>query len=158
MTSVSHGSGLDPIFDRCWDGSFAYNTLTVSETEETIDFSFGGATIMPVEAGDLSGYQTIRSISFNKNDCRVLEDKRIMSCDAQGLSNASVIDLNQSENSEPINVELRGLYIDVSFVESANGTGFQTHTSHIVEVDTNEYETIESTVFFPATKERGCYN
>ena len=69
MSSSGYANSETIIHDSCWDGTFAYNYMTVIETEDKLVIKGKGSTILPVISGGWGAPRVQRILEIDKDNC-----------------------------------------------------------------------------------------
>ncbi|WP_412463289.1 hypothetical protein [Halobacteriovorax sp. RT-2-6] len=138
----------------CRDSSFAYNKMSVLETENSLNISLTGATVFKLfnhwEA------RALTSFSLDKSKCRFSEDRLLISC--RNIENITVTRTNplfgQPHETDKVEVvNLKNLMFEVRFEERANYSRFVLETQYVIE---GSEEVTSNKVSFSGAREVGC--
>ena len=154
------------IHNDCFDGTFFYNFMTLSETETELKLTARGWQMFRVDAeDDWQSGNDLTDIVISKEECQFSDDRKLMSCyvgETQMTKRNRFWD-EDGERIEEEMVDLEYLQLSIRHVEGVgfNQTGFELNAVYGIssEVEGEEEPLIEqlsTQVLFPGERAVGC--
>ena len=159
--------GAQAFYTNCQDGTFNYNTMTVSEGEESINFELSGSTVFNLTNGETA--RTRSSFKVDKSQCRFSDDRRLVFCTGNGRGiKETVVTRIEKRISESGSQEdftyyttVKNLTLEIKYVETSKSplspSFFQLYTRYYVDGPNGSIDLIiNDNVVFPGNRETGC--
>ena len=148
--------GAHAFYTKCDSDTYDFNVMTVSESEESINFELSGSTIFNLTNERETAY-TRSSFKVDKSKCVFSEDKRLLLCDDIDEVVVTRTERHYSKDGpydKTTYVTVRDLALEISYGESYyNPTFFELVSEYKIE-DSKDLTVNDE--LFPGDKETGC--